>query len=295
MPPMPATTRRFPLFGWLGLLVIGIGMFGIFAPVAVLSRWATPICWWGYILFADALLKRLAGWSMLCDRRREFFFAWLPLSIVFWVVFEVFNLHLVNWRYVGLAENMVERMAGYAAAFATILPGMFLSAEILLALRVFRPFRVRPVRIGGGPLLIMGLLGLFFLIGPLLFPTSIARYLFAFVWMGFFFFLDPINLSSGVDSVLGELEEGRLEGFLAYMTAGFWCGLLWEFWNFWALTKWQYVWDGGASGVPFTQGLRYFEMPLAGFLGFGPFALEYRSMYQFCRIFLRRGEREAGE
>jgi hypothetical protein len=51
-----------------------------------------------------------------------------------------------------------------------------------------------------------------------------------------------------------------------------------------------YVWDGGASGVPFTQNIKYFEMPLAGFLGFGPFALEYRAMYQFCRIFLKRGE-----
>jgi hypothetical protein len=106
--------------------------------------------------------------------------------------------------------------------------------------------------------------------------------------MGFFFLLDPINLSSGTDSVLGELEKGKLEGFLSYLTAGFICGLFWEFWNYWAMTKWLYVWDGGASGVPFTQNLKYFEMPLAGFLGFGPFALEYRAMYQFCRIFLRR-------
>jgi hypothetical protein len=288
MPRMLASTRRFPLHGLLGLAILAVGEIGIFAPIAALSRWATPICWWGYILFADALLKRVAGWSMLYDRRREFVLAWVPLSIVFWVVFELFNLHLANWRYVGLSECMPERLAGYAVAFASILPGMFLTAEILIALGVFRSFRVRRVELSGGVLALLGLVGLMLLIVPLLFPTGTARYLFALVWIGFFFFLEPINLASGVDSVLGELEEGRLEGFLAYMSAGFVCGLLWEFWNYWAATKWQYVWDGGASGVPFTQDLRYFEMPLVGFLGFGPFALEYRAMYQFCRIFLRR-------
>jgi hypothetical protein len=272
---------------------MALGMYGIYARIPSLSRWATPICWWGYILFADAILKRLAGWSMLTDRKKEFWLAWVPLSIVFWVVFEVFNLHLVNWRYVGLAENMVERMAGYATAFASILPGMFLTAEILIALRVFRRFRVRPLTFGGGGLVTMSLAGLGLLIVPLLFPTSEARYLFALTWMGFFFFLEPINLGSGVESVLGEVEKGELEGFFAYMTGGFICGLLWEAWNFWSFTKWQYVWDGGASGVPFTQNIRYFEMPLAGFLGFGPFALEFRAMYQFCRIFLMRDTEDA--
>ena len=48
------------------------------------------------------------------------------------------------------------------------------------------------------------------------------------------------------------------------------CGLLWEFWNYWAVAKWTYH-------LPFLGELarwRYFEMPLVGFLGFLPFAAE---------------------
>ena len=48
------------------------------------------------------------------------------------------------------------------------------------------------------------------------------------------------------------------------------CGVLWEFWNYWAETKWLYT-------VPLPEWLRIqlFEMPVIGFLGFPPFAVEY--------------------
>jgi hypothetical protein len=36
------------------------------------------------------------------------------------------------------------------------------------------------------------------------------------------------------------------------------------------------------------QDLKIFEMPVAGFLGFGPFAWEYFVMYNFARLLLRR-------
>jgi len=49
--------------------------------------------------------------------------------------------------------------------------------------------------------------------------------------------------------------------------AGLICGGLWEFWNFWAYTKWLY-------SVPYLENLKWFEMPPLGFLGFLPFALE---------------------
>jgi hypothetical protein len=51
------------------------------------------------------------------------------------------------------------------------------------------------------------------------------------------------------------------------LVAGAICGLLWEFWNFWALTKWVY-------DIPYVGWLKVFEMPILGFLGFPPFAVE---------------------
>ena len=106
--------------------------------------------------------------------------------------------------------------------------------------------------------------------------------------MGLFFLLEPVNHASGVPSVLTDLTRGRLERFLCLLAAGFVCGLLWEFWNFWSASKWVY-------SAPFTQDLKYFEMPVAGFLGFGPFALEYFALYNFVRIFRARREEEASE
>ena len=67
---MSAGTRRLPPYAWVGVALLVLGEYGVFAPVEALSRWTTPICWWGYILLADAVLKRVAGWSMLCDRPR---------------------------------------------------------------------------------------------------------------------------------------------------------------------------------------------------------------------------------
>jgi predicted flap endonuclease-1-like 5' DNA nuclease len=62
------------------------------------------------------------------------------------------------------------------------------------------------------------------------------------------------------------------------LIAGGICGILWEFWNFWATTKWIYT-------VPFLEELKLFEMPLVGFLGFPPFTVECYVMYNFISLF----------
>jgi hypothetical protein len=67
------------------------------------------------------------------------------------------------------------------------------------------------------------------------------------------------------------------------MAAGLLCGMLWEFWNYWAATKWIYT-------VPFFDRFKIFEMTAPGFLGFIPFALEcyaMSSLVYLCRS--RRG------
>jgi len=54
---------------------------------------------------------------------------------------------------------------------------------------------------------------------------------------------------------------------LRLLIAGMICGMLWEFWNFWAGSKLIY-------SVPQLWFLKLFEMPFLGFFGFPPFALE---------------------
>ncbi len=59
-------------------------------------------------------------------------------------------------------------------------------------------------------------------------------------------------------------------------TSGLICGVLWEFWNYWARSKWHYA-------VPIMEHVKIFEMPVPGYLGFPPFALECFTMYIFVR------------
>jgi hypothetical protein len=56
------------------------------------------------------------------------------------------------------------------------------------------------------------------------------------------------------------------------LLAGMACGIIWEFLNAFARTRWIYT-------VPFLEDLKFFEMPPLGFLGFPPFALECVVMY----------------
>lgn len=275
----------FKAYGWFGLGLI------LFAEVVLIlqkeyplarqiSVWTTPICWWGYILFIDGLIFRLKGNSLISSRRREFLLQ-LPLSITFWLVFELYNLHLENWKYIGLPENPIVLCIGLGSAYAAIMPGMFQTAELLETLGAFKNLRIAKLRVTNRIIYGGVILGFLFVMTPLLVGQHLARYLFALVWMGFVVLFDPIVYSSGGDSLLRDLEEGVLERILSLFVAGYICGFLWEFWNYWAAAKWVYT-------APFTPNIKVFEMPVAGFLGFGPFAWEYFAMYNFARL-LRRG------
>lgn len=274
--------RCFKGYGWAGIGLILIAELALLLqsnyPLArTISVWATPICWWGYILLVDAIIFRLKGESLISTRRNEFFLL-LPLSVGFWLIFEAYNLHLQNWEYHGLPENAVIRCLGLALSFATIMPGLFLTAELLKTLKIFKGLRLPPLRITNRIIYGGVILGFIFLIVPLMVSQHYALYLFALVWTGFIMVLDPIVYSSGGESLLRDLEKGFLERILCLFAAGYLCGFLWEFWNYWAAAKWVYL-------VPFTPTVKIFEMPIAGFFGFGPLAWEYFIMYNFVRLF----------
>ena len=96
------------------------------------------------------------------------------------------------------------------------------------------------------------------------------------VWIGFVFFLDPINSRIGERSILAELYSGRPIPLFQMFLAGFICGVLWEFWNFWSTARWEY-------DVPYWGHIKVFEMPVLGFLGFLPFTVECFAIYKFLR------------
>jgi hypothetical protein len=263
-------------YGWLAALVLLVD--GALLPwqVPLLARWFTPVMWTAYIVLVDARILRRDGRSLLHDRPREAAFMAIA-SIPLWLVFEGYNLRLLNWAYFGVPEPPGMAALGYAWAFATIWPALFETAAWLGTGPFPTPTaRHEPVRRSVGLCLAILVGGVFVVVPPLL-PAAVRPWTFGFVWLGFILLLDPLNARAGRPSFLAAWRAGDRAFVGKWLIAGIVCGLLWEFWNYWALAKWRYV------GVPVFPSIRLFEMPVAGYLGFPPFALEVFAMYHFVR------------
>ncbi|HLK32868.1 MAG TPA: hypothetical protein VKT29_07240 [Terriglobales bacterium] len=272
--------RRAPLalYGWIGLAALAVAEWLMFHHVEPVATYFTPIAWTCYILVGDAAVRALSGHSRLHDDPGELVRMAL-LSIPLWLIFEGYNLRLNNWTYVGLPMSRVLALLGYGWSFATITPGILETADLVEAFGWFRP--AAPLRFSFRARVTMIFFGAVCLILPLILPGAVASYLFALVWVGFIFLLDPINFRLGLPSIIGDFAAGRRGRFYSLLIAGFVCGWLWEFWNYWASAKWHYI-------FPMFQQWKIFEMPAPGYLGFLPFAVECFVMYVTASWLLAR-------
>jgi hypothetical protein len=270
---------RFRIWGWIGLSIILLTEGLLFWGNRWVAVFITPIAWTGYLLFIDAAVWSLRGESRLGSTPRHF----LSLafwSVPLWLIFEAYNLRLENWAYVGLPESLLVQCFGSVWSFATIWPAILETADFLEALGLFRPPAARRLKLSRSTHLGIVLVGLASVTVPMLVPQSAGRYLFGAVWVGFILLLDPLNCHAKGRSLLRDLEAGSTSTLYSLPISGLICGILWEFWNYWATAKWVYV-------FPILQGWKVFEMPLPGYLGFPAFALECFVMYEFLRT-LRR-------
>lgn len=274
--------------GWLGLAIMLVATVLVLIGNVLLATWYTPIMWSGYILLADAVILRREGTSLIAGSPRKFILM-LWLSVLIWLLFEVYNLRLRNWIYTNLPVNMFMRDLGYLWAFATILPGIFQTNALLESFGLFRCLtNRRSVTLTPGQHGIFLLIGLTFVIIPPLLPAQIARYTFGFIWLGFIPLMEPIIYRLGAPSILRDWEEGSRRRLLTLLAAGAVCGLLWEGWNYFTL---QFGGAGWIYTLPYPLNLlenvfRIGQMPLLGFLGFPPFAVEAWVLWQFFQIFL---------
>jgi hypothetical protein len=265
-------------------VIVVVSQAAAFAKLEPFWSWNTPICWTGFIAFADGVVWRARGNSWLHSAPREFA-ALALLSIPLWLVFEFYNLFIRNWYYVDLPENTLLRYFGYAWAYATIWPAIFEAAELIAVARPAPPAGPGfPVR--SAPSIWFVALGAALLLWPLVWPS---QYLAAPVWLGFIFLLDPLNARLTGESLFLELRAGRRTRVVNLALSGFLCGILWEFWNFWSRAKWHYT-------VPIMENVKVFEMPLPGYFGFPAFAVECFTMYVFLRASFARlsGRRQLG-
>jgi len=265
--------KTFPFHGIIGISLLILSEILHLKRIEPFYSWFYCFAWWSYILFIDAIIYRLKGNSLILSRTKEFFLM-IPWSVFIWLIFEAANLSLENWYYINLPSSTVERWLGYAVAYGTVLPGIFETAELLETIGMFKKSQMKKTVISQGGHQVFILLGVLCLVSPVLIP----KYFFPLLWVGFIFLLEPFNYRFGGKSLLKDLEEGNPKKIYILLTAGLICGLLWEFWNFWSLSKWIY-------SVPLFEEMKGFEMPILGFLGFPPFAIQVYVIYNFISLF----------
>jgi hypothetical protein len=276
---MTTIERRIPARVWIGAAVMLVSQFAMLARVEPFHSWHTPISWTGYILFVDGIVWKRRGHSWLGSAPREFCFL-AVVSVPLWLIFEGYNKYFIqNWYYVGLPESLPVRYIGYIWSFATISPGIFETGDLIASFRRPRPAPATPPRpLTNGAWLSIAA-GAALLLLPIVFPSP---WLAAPVWLGFIFLLDPLNARAGSEALVNDFDRRRFDRLVNLMLAGLVCGLVWEFWNYWAGAKWIYT-------VPILPEVKIFEMPILGFGGFPPFALECFTMYVAVRRLCWRG------
>ena len=259
----------------------------LFAGNQIVGHWFTPIVWTGYILLVDALVYKLKGTSPLMSDRLEFTIL-IVISIAGWWLFEFYNAPRfwksdleLWWHYHNLEPNLFLRRFGYDWAFATIFPLLFLTAELFRHLIFQRSSPGPRLRISRSLMWVLVVIGAAGVMVPVIYPST---WFAPVIWLSFILLLDPINAMRDCPSITGDLARGDWRRLWSLLASGLVCGILWEFFNYWALSKWTYT-------VPYFGEIKLFEMPVLGFLGFPPFAVECWAMYILVRSLLQPAAR----
>jgi len=258
---------QMPRRGWVGLALIAVCWpLDWLLPGLRTQVFFFPL-WLGYILVVDSLVFIRSGTS-LWVRGRARFLGLFVVSAPVWWLFELFNLRTDNWHYLGRDEFTDFQFGlGATIAFTTVIPAVFGTAELLSTFLKADP-RQGVARQPTPVLAAFFALGWAMLACVLIWP----RYFFPFVWTSLVCIIEPINGAAGYRTIFSVVKERGWKPVLALGLAGPVCGVFWETWNFYSYPKWTY-------SVPFVGVLHVFEMPLLGYLGYIPFALELYALY----------------
>ncbi|GHO86833.1 hypothetical protein [Dictyobacter formicarum] len=264
--------KPFPWYGFVALLLCVLAWTGSWLHLEPFSGYLFFPLWLGYIFFMDALVVMRHGTSLLMRMRWRYVFLFITSSI-FWWIFEWFNSAIQNWHYI-VDHPYTPFMFIVLASinFSTVLPAVLETTEFLFTFKT-RRLELSPYDPGARlPLpsfIILELIGIACFILPWVYP----HYCFPLVWFSLTFLLDPLNNYFGRKSVFAHIAAQNWS-FMILPFGALFCGFFWEMWNYFSLPKWYYT-------VPYINFWKVFEMPLLGYLGYLPFALELFALYQF--------------
>lgn len=266
------------MFKWYGF----VGIFLVLFSQAILilgipMPFTTFLVWLGYILVVDCFNFMIKKNSYLMDRRLKLFLMFL-LSAIVWFIFELFNSlsKFPAWYYVNLPTYNPLTFIRVTLAFSTIIPAILETSELIGALHSFRKLEPKiKLPINNFIVYIVFASGATFMLIPFVISTP---WIWVFIWTGFILLVDPIlYIFHDEKSILFQIKKRKFHIIVSLIIAGYICGFLWEFWNYWAHTKWYY-------SIPVLENIKIFEIPVIGFLAYGPFALELYVMYRFMKL-----------
>ncbi len=275
-----AALRRWPLHGWIGAGLALAFWIVNWAWPGLRTHWAFFPMWLGYCLVVDALTFVRKGSSLLTRNPRAYLKLFL-FSIPSWWLFELINWRTQNWSYIGREYfTDLQYFVLASLSFSVVMPAMFGTAELASTWRWLR--RAKPgLVIAPTRVTLWG----FFIAGWVMLALMLWRplYFFPFVWLSVYFILEPVNVWLGHRSLAQHTASGDWRPVFALWLGSLVCGFFWEMWNFYAYPKWVYH-------VPFVGVLHIFEMPLLGYGGYMPFALELFSFYHLAVGLLKQSE-----
>jgi hypothetical protein len=203
------------------------------------------------------------------------------LSAPVWWFFEIVNWRLQNWHYQGVELfTRVEFWAWATLSFSTVIPAVFGSAELIASFRFIE-------RLKGGPVIRpdRATTLLFFGFGSTMFAAMWAwpRLFFPFIWVSVYFITEPVNIWLGNENLARWTQHRDWRPVLTLWLGVLLTGFFWEMWNYLSFPKWIYT-------IPWGGCCKVFEMPLLGYGGYLPFALELFALYHL--VMGLRGEKD---
>lgn len=261
----------------LGGALVLLGIFAFF----FLSSFVYPILWWGVILALDKANSILWRESLIRNRLKEFSLTVIPASVLFWLYFEFSNIAYPQWLYVGISQEMPIRalmvFISYATTIPIIMELVWLAAGPVTLNSFFRNFPILVLEFIKRHSFSLFSAGWLFIIMPFF---SDNFYLNQLMWIGPFFIFLPLLTQESVSGFASVSDrKSRKRFWFSVVIAGFLSGILWEFLNFWAGGKWQYI--------IFPNMTRIFEMPWLGYFGFIPFTFSAVAAYLFTLRFAK--------
>jgi hypothetical protein len=256
---------------WLGLALLAVTWpLNWLLPGTRTAYLFFPL-WLAYIMIVDGIVCKRRGSSLWSRSRSDFAFLFL-ISAPCWWLFEWLNSRTGNWEYLGGHKlGPLEYYVLCSISFSTVMPAVFETAELV------RSFAWMD-RLSSGPIIrkTPGLQAALLLGGALMVALTLAwpRYCYPFVWTAVLFFLEPVNQRLGRPYLLQDIEHGDWRPVLSLAFGALICGFFWEMWNYYSYPKWIYH-------TPGAQFLHIFEMPLLGYGGYLPFALELYALKSF--------------